>query len=196
MGKTPLLALGDKVALLSENRYEWAFTDFAILALGAVNVPVYPSLLSEQVAFILKDSEAKLVLCSNKTQYEKVEKARGQCPALKTVVLIEDAEASENYMSFDKLLETGKEYLEKNGAIFDKDMTEEILEDIWQLLTYTTKKLTTATKKTYQKTAQIYNQLLLPYTAKKLKIAKKITYQKTIQIYNQIRSKLFHKKNN
>ena len=41
---------GDRVALLAENRWEWAVTDFAVMALGAVDVPLYPSLTAQQVA--------------------------------------------------------------------------------------------------------------------------------------------------
>ena len=46
---------GEKVAILSENRFEWAFIDYAILSLGAITVPIYPSLLANQVEYILKD---------------------------------------------------------------------------------------------------------------------------------------------
>jgi long-chain acyl-CoA synthetase len=41
---------GDRVAIIAENRWEWAITDFAILALGAVDVPIYPTLTGEQIA--------------------------------------------------------------------------------------------------------------------------------------------------
>src|ERR1035437_4601254 len=41
---------GDRIALISENRWEWAITDFATLAIGAVDVPIYPTLTGEQIA--------------------------------------------------------------------------------------------------------------------------------------------------
>ncbi|MES2222692.1 MAG: long-chain fatty acid--CoA ligase [Acidobacteriota bacterium] len=63
---------GDRVALLAENRWEWAVTDFAVMALGAVDVPLYPSLTAQQVATILADSGARLVVVSSAQQYEKV----------------------------------------------------------------------------------------------------------------------------
>src|SRR5487761_2196485 len=50
---------GDRVAILSENRWEWAVTDLAVLALGAVDVPLYPTLTPEQVGYMLRDSGAK-----------------------------------------------------------------------------------------------------------------------------------------
>ena len=63
---------GDRVALLAENRWEWAVTDFAVMALGAVDVPLYPSLTAQQVATILADSGARIVVVSTAQQYEKV----------------------------------------------------------------------------------------------------------------------------
>ncbi|HET9100469.1 MAG TPA: long-chain fatty acid--CoA ligase [Acidobacteriaceae bacterium] len=63
---------GDRVALLAENRWEWAVTDFAVMALGAVDVPLYPSLTAQQVAAILADSGARIVVVSSAQQYEKV----------------------------------------------------------------------------------------------------------------------------
>ena len=64
---------GDKVALLSENRVEWAFTDYAILTIRAVNVPIYPSLIPSQIEYLIKDSESKVIFCSNMEQYKKLD---------------------------------------------------------------------------------------------------------------------------
>ena len=44
---------GDRIALISENRWEWAVTDFAVLAIGAADVPIYPTLTAEQIAVLL-----------------------------------------------------------------------------------------------------------------------------------------------
>jgi long-chain acyl-CoA synthetase len=72
---------GDRVAILSESRPEWLVCDLAILALGAVTVPIYPTLAAEQVRFILKDSGAKAVVVSTPAQLEKV------APAARTLGL-------------------------------------------------------------------------------------------------------------
>ena len=56
------MARGDRVALLAESRPEWLLADFAILAAGAVTTPIYPTLSAEQVAFILRDSEAAFAI--------------------------------------------------------------------------------------------------------------------------------------
>ena len=47
---------GDRIALISENRWEWVVTDFAILSIGAVNVPIYPTLTGDQIAVLLGDA--------------------------------------------------------------------------------------------------------------------------------------------
>jgi long-chain acyl-CoA synthetase len=56
---------GDRVALMSATRYEWALCDFAILTVGAVTVPVYETSSAEQVAWILRDSEATAIIVEN-----------------------------------------------------------------------------------------------------------------------------------
>jgi long-chain acyl-CoA synthetase len=62
---------GDRVALLSENRWEWAITDFAVLTIGAVDVPIYPTLTAEQLGLLLVDSGAKAIVVSSRAQLEK-----------------------------------------------------------------------------------------------------------------------------
>jgi long-chain acyl-CoA synthetase len=79
---------GDRVALLSENRWEWPVVDFAVLALGAVDVPLYLTLTVEQVGYMLRDSGAKVAVVSNRDQYEKV-RAAGDLPALEHVVVMD-----------------------------------------------------------------------------------------------------------
>ena len=79
---------GDRVALLAENRWEWPVTDFAVLALGAVDVPLYPTLTAEQVGYMLRDSGAKVAVVSSKEQYERVS-AAGDLPDLEHVVVMD-----------------------------------------------------------------------------------------------------------
>src|SRR5579872_99307 len=57
---------GDRIGLISENRWEWAVTDFATLAIGAVNVPIYPTLTGEQIAILLKDAGCKIAIVSTR----------------------------------------------------------------------------------------------------------------------------------
>jgi len=77
---------GDRVAILSENRPEWAIADYACLMHGVTDVPVYPNLPSEQIAYILRDSGAVAIFVSNADQAAKVAPIRGECPALRYVI--------------------------------------------------------------------------------------------------------------
>ena len=66
---------GEKVAILSENRLEWAFADFACLCTGILDVPIYSTLTVPQVAYILDNSQAQLVFVSDSEQAEKAREA-------------------------------------------------------------------------------------------------------------------------
>ncbi len=71
---------GDRVAILSENRPEWAITDWACLCTRVIDVPVYPTLSPHQVAYILRDSGARLVFVSSADLAEKAREAVAECP--------------------------------------------------------------------------------------------------------------------
>jgi long-chain acyl-CoA synthetase len=77
---------GDRVSILSENRPEWAIADFASLTAGLTDVPIYPTLPADQIAYMLKDSGAVAIFVSGRAQAEKIKEIRGQLPALKTVI--------------------------------------------------------------------------------------------------------------
>src|SRR6266704_237191 len=78
---------GDRVAILSENRPEWTITDFAVLALGAVTVPIYATQTAEQTAFILNNSGARVIAVSTRNQLEKVLAIRQQTPVERILVM-------------------------------------------------------------------------------------------------------------
>src|SRR6266849_6317881 len=78
---------GERVAILSENRPEWTIADFASLLLGAVTVPIYATLTTEQTAHILRDSCACVIFLSTEIQLQKVLSIREQTPVEKVVVM-------------------------------------------------------------------------------------------------------------
>jgi long-chain acyl-CoA synthetase len=81
------LTKGDRLAILSENRFEWAAVDFASLLLGVVVVPIYSTLTAQQTAYILRDSGARVVVVSTEKQLEKVLCIRDQRAVEKVVVM-------------------------------------------------------------------------------------------------------------
>jgi long-chain acyl-CoA synthetase len=80
---------GDRVGLLCGNRPEWHMVDFAVLHLGAVDVPLYPTLLAAQIRAIIVDSGSRVVIAENAEQLAKVLEVRATCPDLKDVLLMD-----------------------------------------------------------------------------------------------------------
>ena len=85
------LTHGDRLAILSENRPEWAVTDFAAFRLGAVTVPIYATLTPQQTAYILCDSGARMVVVSTADQLHKVLSIKSQT-ALEHVIVMDPME--------------------------------------------------------------------------------------------------------
>jgi long-chain acyl-CoA synthetase len=102
------VAPGDRVAILSENRPEWAIADYACLCARAADVPIYPTLTAKQVEYILRDSGAVAVFCSTASQLAKVQEVRSALPALRQVVLFDGGPAQSGVMSFADLETRGR----------------------------------------------------------------------------------------
>ena len=97
---------GDKIAIISNNRPEWNFTDFGISQIGAVSVPIYPTISSEEYAYILGHVEPKLVFISDKSLYEKIKPITVQNPGISDIYTFDDISSAKQFTEFIKL---GKE---------------------------------------------------------------------------------------
>lgn len=95
---------GDRVALLSATRYEWPIIDLAILAIGALTVPIYETSSAEQVRWVLSDSGAVLAVAETDEHAERIEGLRGELPELRTVLRI----AGSGTPALDALAEAGR----------------------------------------------------------------------------------------
>lgn len=91
---------GDRVAILSENRPEWAITDYACLTSRLVDVPVYPTLPAAQAAFVIRNSGSRVVFCSTATQLDKLREVRSEMPALEHIVVFDSDAADGDAISF------------------------------------------------------------------------------------------------
>ena len=78
---------GDRVAILSENRSEWTFAEFATALLGAVVVPIYPTQTPEQISFMLRDSGARIIFLSTIDQLKKFRSIKEQTAVEKCIVM-------------------------------------------------------------------------------------------------------------
>ena len=83
------LQVGDRVALLASSRAEWVQCDLGIMAAAGITVPVYPSSLPEQVAYILHNAEVTLACVDTPAQLEKLIQVRAELPALRHIVLMD-----------------------------------------------------------------------------------------------------------
>lgn len=99
---------GDRVALLSENRPEWVIADLAALSLGAIVVPIYPTLPAPQVSYICRNSGAKVLFAGDAKQKAKADVARSDAPNLQTVVVFEGEAVGDGVQSFAGVMEMGK----------------------------------------------------------------------------------------
>jgi long-chain acyl-CoA synthetase len=99
---------GDRVLLLAETRYEWAVADLAILGLGAITVPLYPTLTAEQCAELVADSGATTAIVSDSEQLAKMRRAISEIPDFGTLVHMDRVEAAGRLdRSFDAVREWG-----------------------------------------------------------------------------------------
>ncbi len=99
---------GDRVAILSENRPEWAIADYATLALGAADVPIYPTLPTSQVTYILRDSGATVAFASTQALLDKLLEARASLPALRHIVAFDAAARGPDVLGFAELEALGR----------------------------------------------------------------------------------------
>jgi long-chain acyl-CoA synthetase len=105
---------GDRVAILSENRPEWAIADYACLAARCADVPIYPTLPARQAEYMLRDSGAVAVLVSSAAQLEKVTMVRERLPALAHIIAFDESAAGPGILPFETLLGRGRAARERH----------------------------------------------------------------------------------
>lgn len=104
-----LLGLGiekeEKIAIISNNRPEWNFADFACQQAGAVSVPIYPTISESDLNFILNDAKVKYIFVSSADLYTKVKKIAANAPSVKTIYTFNKVDGA---IHWTELLEAGK----------------------------------------------------------------------------------------
>ena len=101
-------AKGDKLVILSENRPEWTVTDFAGICQGGITVPIYTTLVPEQVKYIINDSDAKIVVVSDESQWAKIEAVKADLPEVKHFITLLPKAPAPGVLTFDAVLARGK----------------------------------------------------------------------------------------
>jgi long-chain acyl-CoA synthetase len=109
---------GDRIALIGENRWEWAVTDFAALAIGAVDVPIYPTLTGEQEAVQLRDAGCRIAVVSTRQQFDKLNAVRGQTQ-LERILIMDSGAVPEGAIAFSEVLAGADALGSERDPIFD-----------------------------------------------------------------------------
>ncbi|MEO6066930.1 MAG: long-chain fatty acid--CoA ligase [Gemmatimonadales bacterium] len=99
---------GDRVAILSENRPEWAIADYACLSDRCTDVPVYPTLPAKQIEYILKDSGSVAIFVSTQVQCDKVLEIRSNLPGLRYIFAMDAGVRGDGVMAMSELQAKGR----------------------------------------------------------------------------------------
>jgi long-chain acyl-CoA synthetase len=108
---------GDRIALIGENRWEWAVTDFAALAIGAADVPIYPTLTGEQIADLVRDAGCRIAVVSTRQQFDKLYSVRDRT-RLERIVMMDSA-VPEGAIAMSGLLAGADARGGEHDAVFD-----------------------------------------------------------------------------
>lgn len=129
---------GDKVAIISGNRYEWHVADLAIQSCAGITVPIYPTNAPKQVAYIAGHSESKAIFCENASQLAKIAEIRRDVPTLvRSIVLDPNGVKPDGFvMTWGQVLEAGDAHNAQNPADFD-DHVSAVKPDDLATLVYT-----------------------------------------------------------
>ena len=132
------IARGERIAILSENRPEWAISDLGIMHSGALTVPFYTSLPPKQIEYLLKVSGAKSIIISNLKQLEKIQKIYQNLNFLKLVITLFEPEKKYNFeiKTFNDIIDLGrKNFIENKGKL--DELSEQIDSDDTFTIIYT-----------------------------------------------------------
>ena len=129
------LQKGDRVALLSENRPEWAITDLATLAGGGVTVPMFSTLTAAQVEYIVRDSGAKIICVSSEQQLEKIKAFDTNATTNLQHVVVFDDLPDDSVRRFDQVCELGQQV--ENGDEIHQQASEAVDPDDLASIIYT-----------------------------------------------------------
>lgn len=129
---------GQMVSILSENRLEWLYADMGALGIGAVAIPVYPTLLPEEIEYILNNSETKVIVVENRAQLDKVLKVVDSCPKLQKIVVMEEGDVTDHpkVMTFTELMDKGRALHKQEPGLFEQ-LSAEVTQDDLATIVYT-----------------------------------------------------------
>ncbi|SDJ70462.1 long-chain acyl-CoA synthetase [Nocardioides sp. YR527] len=125
---------GDRVCILSETRPEWTLVDFALLRIGAVVVPIYPTSSPQDCAWVIGDSGARMIVCEDASQVAKVASVRDRLPDLRSIVVIDAPEHDDDLTTPADLLADLQADGEDHTEELERRRTSVRPEDTWSIV--------------------------------------------------------------
>jgi long-chain acyl-CoA synthetase len=126
---------GDRIAILSNTRLEWAATDLAILGLGAITVPIYQNSTPEDLSFILQNSRAKILVCESPAQFRKLTALLKPLTGIEKVICFEsEKEPALGYTSLEEIQRAGNVALKHSPTLYELALREVTLADTATLI--------------------------------------------------------------
>ena len=129
---------GDRVAVHSENRPEWLYADVATVALRAMTVGLYPTNPPAEVAYLLADSGAKVLVAEDQEQVDKALEVSDQLPALERIVYVEPrgvrAYDDPRLLSWSELLALGGDHRQRHPGLLDERAAQVAADDVVTLI--------------------------------------------------------------
>jgi long-chain acyl-CoA synthetase len=131
---------GDRATIMSENNPEWLFSDMGIICAGGISVGIYTTDSAQQINYILNNCGSRFHFVEDEEQLDKILAVRKDVPCLEKVIIY-DMDGLRHFsdplvMSFDQLLELGRELDRKEPALFEQKLPEPQPEDV-AILIYT-----------------------------------------------------------
>lgn len=100
------IVAGDRVGIVAENRLDWTMVDFAMVGMGVIDVPVFPTLTAKQLQFIYADCAASCIIVSNAAQLNKIKQMWSELPDLKHVIVMNDVQDDDSrILSLQRLID-------------------------------------------------------------------------------------------
>ncbi len=131
---------GDKLAIIGDNRPEWVISELAAQSLGGISVGIFQESLPNEIAYILDNCDASIVVVEDQEQVDKLYEVMNQIQKVKTIIYYDPRGMrnykAENLLFFDEVLEIGKEHNKENPTFFETELNKGTYEDL-AILSYT-----------------------------------------------------------
>jgi long-chain acyl-CoA synthetase len=119
------LEKNDKVAIISFNRPEWNFIDYGVQQVGAVSVPIYPTITEDDFKYILTDASVKFIFVANAELYDKIKRASEGINSIQQIFTFDEVEGAAHWTSVKKLGE--KENIHRLSPYKDAVTSDDLL---------------------------------------------------------------------